>query len=400
MLVTTKQIVKQLPINLRLISILEEAITNSIQANSTKIEIYFDTIETNLLKDMRAVKNITIIDNGDGFTDENIDSFNHYLSEYKQDLGCKGIGRFTYLTICDKVEFNSFNHSSNIKFDFTLDTEEINPPKVNSDTIIKKTKVKFCNISDKEVTADLIKEIKDIANHFLSTFKFMVDDDKNLFIKFYIDDKHIGTIEAKEYGLNFIDKDFSIRVTDTHEEIFTISYKQKGSSIKGFYCADKRSVKQDGLGIKLRTSKDGGLLFFVSSDYFDRTVNDERNKFDIKDKNNGLYDNSLDWDAINRKLFVNIDTICKANGIDIEEINKKNQKESLNSAPYLAPYIKRSKNMSTSAEIIKEAKELFNADKEYIRNIKNRHKQDYEQRLYTSNQAELADIFLIEKKLY
>ena len=47
--------------------------------------------------------------------------------------------------------------------------------------------------------------------------------------------------------------------------------------------------------------------------------------------------------------------------------------------------------MATSAEIIKEAKELFNEDKEYIRNIKNKRNPDYEERLYTSNQAELAE---------
>ena len=129
MLVTTRQIVKQLPTNLRLLSILNEAITNSIQANATKIKINFDTIDISLLKDEKSVKNMTIVDNGDGFTDKNIDSFNHYLSEYKQTLGCKGIGRFTYLTICDKVKFHSYNNDENIKFNFTVDTEEIRPKK-------------------------------------------------------------------------------------------------------------------------------------------------------------------------------------------------------------------------------------------------------------------------------
>ena len=178
-----------------------------------------------------------------------------------------------------------------------------------------------------------------------------------------------------------------------------MSYKQKGFFIKGFYCADKRSVRGDKLNIKLRTPKDKGLLYFVSSDFFDRTVNNERTDFEIKDKNNALYNNSLDWDMINKKLFTSIDTICKANGIDIEETKNKNKKESLKSAPYLAPYIQKSKNMSTSAKIIQEAKELFDADKQYIRNIKNRHQRDYEERLYTSNQAELAEYIFDREKI-
>jgi len=55
--------------------------------------------------------------------------------------------------------------------------------------------------------------------------------------------------------------------------------------------------------------------------------------------------------------------------------------------------------MSTSAKIIQEAKELFDEDKKYIRNIRNKHKQDYEERLYTSNQAELAEYIFDREKI-
>ncbi len=55
--------------------------------------------------------------------------------------------------------------------------------------------------------------------------------------------------------------------------------------------------------------------------------------------------------------------------------------------------------MTTSAEIIKEAKELFNADKEYIRNLRNKKNSDYEERLYTSNQAELAEYIFDREKI-
>ena len=396
MIVTTKQIVKKLPTNLKLLSILNEAITNSIQANATEIEIYFYTLAIDLFGDIKKVKNISIIDNGDGFTDKNIDSFNHYMSEYKQALGCKGIGRFTYLTICEKVEFESYNNNKNIKFNFNLETEEIKPTVIENETLVKKTKLKYINIENREVSSDLSVEAKEIINHFLSIFKFMVDENKNVLIKLYIDDVLKESIEAKEHGSNFIDEEFTIKVRDI-EETFKVSYKQKGSSIKGFYCADKRSVKQDGLDVNFRTSKDKGLLFFVTSTFFDRTVNDERTDFNIKDNDKNLF--SLDWDTLNRKLFSKINSICKTLGIDIEEINNKNKKESLNSAPYLAPYIQKSQNMATSAEIIKEAKELFNADKEYIRNLRNKKNPDYEERLYTSNQAELAEYIFDREKI-
>lgn len=396
MIVATKQIVKKLPTNLKLLSVLNEAITNSIQANATEIEIYFYTIDINLFGDTKRVKNVSIIDNGDGFTDKNIDSFNHYMSEYKQALGCKGIGRFTYLTICEKVEFESYNNNKNIKFNFSLDTEIIEPIVMENKELVKKTKLKYINIQNREVSSNLNIESKEIINHFLSIFKFMVDENKNIIIKLHIDDALKEIIEAKEHGSDFIDEEFIIKVRDI-EETFKVSYKQKGSSIKGFYCADKRSVKQDGLNINFRTLKGKGLLFFVTSSFFDRTVNDERTDFNIKDNDKNLF--SLDWDTLNRKLFSKINTICKKLDIDIEEISNKNKRESLNSAPYLAPYIQKSQNMATTAEIIKEAKELFNLDKEYIRNIRNKKNPDYEERLYTSNQAELAEYIFDREKI-
>jgi len=396
MIVTTKQIVKKLPTNLKLLSVLNEAITNSIQANATEIEIYFYTIDNNLFGDTKKVKNVSIIDNGDGFTDDNLDSFNHYMSEYKQTLGCKGIGRFTYLTICEKVEFESYNNNKSIKFNFSIDTEIINPMTIENTKFQNKTKLNFINIRDREVSTDLSLEAKEIINHFLSIFKFMVDENKNILVKLYVDDVLKENIEAKEHGSNFTDEEFTIKVRDI-EESFKVSYKQKGSSIKGFYCADKRSVKQDGLDINFRTPKDKGLLFFVTSTFFDKSVNDERTDFNIKDNDKNLF--SLDWNVINRKLFSKINSISKTLGIDVEEISNKNKKESLNSAPYLAPYIQKSQNMATSAGIIKEAKELFNADKEYIRNSKNEKNPDYEERLYTSNQAELAEYIFDREKI-
>jgi len=49
--VTTKQILKKLPDNLRLTSILEEAITNSIQAHASEIDVYFETLPVDLTEE-------------------------------------------------------------------------------------------------------------------------------------------------------------------------------------------------------------------------------------------------------------------------------------------------------------------------------------------------------------
>ena len=142
----------------------------------------------------------------------------------------------------------------------------------------KKQKVDFINVKDRMINSDFRAEEKEIIGHFLSTFKFMVDDNKNVIIKSYLDNELVSTIEAKEHGKGFEDETFTIKVGE-NEEKFTVSYKQKGSSIKGYYCADKRSVKQDTLGLKFTTERDKGILYFVSSKYFDKNVDDSRKNF-------------------------------------------------------------------------------------------------------------------------
>ncbi|WP_169776880.1 hypothetical protein [Campylobacter mucosalis] len=230
----------------------------------------------------------------------------------------------------------------------------------------------------------------------MPTFKFMVDDDKKVLIKMFLNGKMLEEINSDEYGKGFNNDSFEIKFGEKSQK-FNVSYKKQGGSIKGFYCANKRSVKEDGLGINFRTKNDSGLLFFVTSEFFDESVNDERTDFDIKDKDKNLI--YLDWDTINKHLFIKIDAICKNEGINIEEISIKNKINSLKAAPYLAAYITKSKNMATTASIIKEAKELFDIDKNYIRNAKNIGNSDYEERLYISNQAELAEYFFDREKI-
>lgn len=395
--VLTKQIVKKLPKNLRLISIVQEAITNSIQANANQIEVFFETIDNNLIEGTNLkVKRVIVCDNGEGFTDDNIKSFNQFMSDYKYNLGCKGIGRFTYLTICSNIEIFSHNKNKPIKFNFTLDTQAIVPQNCFEFTTLNQTKIVFNDIQNKTISCDLKQEVKLIVEHFISTFKFMVDDKKNVLIKIFLNNDFIEEIDSNRYGKGFTDDYFEIQLGEIIEK-FNVSYKKQGSSIKGFYCANKRSVKEDGLEINFRTKNDSGLLFFVTSNFFDENVNDERTDFTIKDEDKNLM--YLDWNTINKHLFAKINTICKNEGIDIEEISIKNKNESIKNAPYLAAYISKSKNMATSASIIKEAKELFELDKSYIRNTKNINNSDYEERLYTSNQAELAEYFFDRERI-
>ncbi len=89
---------------------INEAIVNSIQAGSTKIEITIQaskSSQSDLLEEREFISSIEIKDNGDGLNKSNRESFLTYLSSHKKNQGCKGIGRLSYLKTFKKVYISS-----------------------------------------------------------------------------------------------------------------------------------------------------------------------------------------------------------------------------------------------------------------------------------------------------
>ena len=89
-----------------------EAITNAIHSNSTDIKCFLN-FNGNLIKDgdieigRIKVDTIKVVDNGDGITDDNYKSFSTYRTEFKKDLGCKGVGRFVFLKVYSSAKYSS-----------------------------------------------------------------------------------------------------------------------------------------------------------------------------------------------------------------------------------------------------------------------------------------------------
>jgi len=89
-----------------------EAVVNSIEAIGNKPDGKIEIVvyRENILEFDKAkpyIKNIEIIDNGVGFTQENTESFDTYLSEIKLATGGKGFGRFMYLKYFNEAKIQS-----------------------------------------------------------------------------------------------------------------------------------------------------------------------------------------------------------------------------------------------------------------------------------------------------
>ena len=115
-----------------------EAVVNSLQAieerkkNASfygKIYIKIDREETISDEILGCIEDITIIDNGIGFNESNFDSFMESDSEYKEKLGGKGVGRFSWLKAFEKVNVHSnYEDEGEYRyrdFDFSLNSDII-----------------------------------------------------------------------------------------------------------------------------------------------------------------------------------------------------------------------------------------------------------------------------------
>ena len=73
-------------------------------------------------------ESFAVVDNGSGFNDANYDSFETVDTQYKQALGGKGLGRFSWLKAFDHVEIDShYRDGGGLKhraFDFLSREEE------------------------------------------------------------------------------------------------------------------------------------------------------------------------------------------------------------------------------------------------------------------------------------
>ena len=102
-----------------------EAIVNSIHsiedrfgsenaAAKGRIEVHVHRVPQHQLRGMPGrppiehVERFTVVDNGVGFTDPNLESFKTADSPAKIDRGGKGIGRLTWLVVFEKAEIESW----------------------------------------------------------------------------------------------------------------------------------------------------------------------------------------------------------------------------------------------------------------------------------------------------
>jgi hypothetical protein len=371
------------------LSVLIEAITNSIFANATDISCTFHGIQEVLKTDVdevvkRKVAAIDVQDNGDGFDDLNFKSFGIYRSDYKAELGCKGVGRFVFLKVFENVKFTSWITSSKKKRDFTFsfDFNNDNMQEEDAEVTENKTLLRLSGVRpshfnkdrmiDKRLDLDL-PLIKDAVLTQIVPMLFLQKQKEKIIHITFADDTTDETAQISGDDIpDFKTKDFSVKGANGSDNAFTLYYviSEDGGPLRAFHCANGRTVCEF-LDKELRIALPGKYAgyFLLESEYFNNHIDNERNEFNIFPIKTDAF-STLSWEIINTKIKIVISSLVKSNIPGAIEMNRVQLVSIQEERPYLADYIEPEDldiaGFLDKKQIVKKAKKRFDDAKERL----------------------------------
>jgi len=261
-----------------------------------------------------------IIDNGVGFHDRNMESFETLDSDYKAYQGCRGVGRLLWLKAFEAVNISSnfFNDARAMKhrsFTFTA-TQGVSNANLNEAAI--GAQLQTCvHLSGfhKLYREKSAKTARTIANSlFEHCLWYFVRDGGAPKIKIKDDDELINLEEVyQEYMFSSTNKEtFQLK-----GESFELTHlKLKASAAKQpfiAWCAASRVVEEEGITGKVPglhgriRDEDGDFIYacYVTSPFLDKHVRPERIGFDIEEMSDDLFsDTELNLDEIRKAVIV------------------------------------------------------------------------------------------------
>lgn len=382
-----------------------ECVANSIHAieerkdisslTDGKIVVEIERIPQTTLTEEDSTKiptilSISVTDNGIGFTDDNLKSFQTLDSVFKKEKGCRGVGRILWLKAFDSVEITSMylknNYEPNRRHFFFNKEKEVHNVvnEVLKEGFKYQTKIKLSNFLFKDKVNKKTPSIaSDMLEHFLWYF---IREEGVPHIEIYD-----NTLDSPIFLNDLYDKYISENITQEKITILEHEFVLFHLSLNGFssinsvlwYCAEDRAVKKFPL-IKNITGffgkvnvdeKKTGYACMVSSKYLDEHVRADRTGFDIEEESTEFFPDLLSYTTINNVIFERISEFLK----DVIEQNKNDSKNRVakfveDNAPRYRPIINQIEAnfcidpLASDSEIeMTLHKELYKLEREIIK---------------------------------
>ena len=242
-----------------------------------------------------------IIDNGVGFNDVNLESFETLDSEHKIDKGCRGVGRLLWLKAFKKVGIiSSFRQDANViqrifSFDEYSGISKPLDQRANSGRVMTTVHLHGFKDAYRKTSAKTTQKIAEsLLEHCLWYFVreggapvIIVKDAEeshcldDLFEAYMVDSSATDSVTIK--GQNFELTHIKSRSNATNKH--SIAY------IAGSRFVKEESIEQKIPGLYGRLSDQNGEFLYtcyVSSDFLDERVRPERTGLDIVEEAEGL----------------------------------------------------------------------------------------------------------------
>jgi hypothetical protein len=279
-----------------------EAMMNAVQSTQDRgVEgsIIVNIVEAPSLKidDVERIDRFVIYDDGVGFTDENMDSFNTAYSEYKYTKGGKGVGRFLWLKAFDKVEIDSVFESEGegrlrrkFVFDTTYDPDQVGAEPAKDARIA--TTIELAGFQEpyrSELTLDLDHIALRMCEHFI--LLLMQPRCPQIELRSGKQRLSLNAFFEESFSQNATRSTFSIKDQDFTVHGFRLTLPRTARH-RLIYCADERAVLSENLddlvpNLSGRLTDSSGNTFVylavVTGGFLNEHVNQERTAFDIDD---------------------------------------------------------------------------------------------------------------------
>ncbi len=293
-----------------------EAIVNSIEAiletNRSDGKIIITPIrnpqvslETDILPD---IVGFTVEDNGIGFNEKNRAAFDELCTDYKMDMGGKGLGRFIFLKYFKRVKFSSIyeyngkyrlrNFNLGSKNDIIENEEDRETKASDTKTILLLEELRQYDY-DKELETIARKILVRILVFFVNekficpTISLQENNTEIILNNLLKDNKEIQHIKSETYSLTGYETseqekhshDFSIRIykitypgTITSKICLTAQNRQVTETSLYKYIPE---FKEDFYDDIEGTKKNYIIIAYILGEYLDKNVSFERGRFDF-----------------------------------------------------------------------------------------------------------------------
>ncbi len=245
----------------------------------------------------RVITGFSVEDNGIGFTPDNMASFETLDSNYKEAIGCRGVGRLLWLVAFDRVKVRSAYHEGDslvgreFRFSVAQDVVQSVSPEGVADAgttvLLDGFKKAFQQSAAKSAEAIAREIFEHCIWYFLrdggAPDVFVADDDETLSLKDFVEElgytETTGSFEVK--GQTFAMLNLRLKTS------------ARNATPRLHWCAANRVVRDESIAGKLpglyARMKDGSggeftYVCYLSSAFLDDHVRADRTDFDLPDR--------------------------------------------------------------------------------------------------------------------